>query len=94
MILCRAHFAFYTCAGISREGKTDLQYSSNNYRYVLKHNIVPCTLNSLRLYRHKSGGGKRVHSMYSSSTAVIRFGHNGLSAVNAIGTQLRDPIKS
>ena len=29
--------------------------------------------------------------MYSSSTAVIMFGHNGLSAVNAIGAQLRDP---
>ena len=32
--------------------------------------------------------------MYGSSTAVIMFGHNGLSVVNAIGTQLRDPIKS
>ena len=26
-------------------------------------------------------------------TAVIMFGHNGFSAVNAIGMQLRDPIK-
>ena len=40
----------------------------------------------------KSREEKRVYSsMYSSSTAVIMFGHNGLAAVNAIGTQLRDP---
>ena len=31
--------------------------------------------------------------MYGSSTAVIMFGHNGLSAVNALGTAIAWPDK-
>ena len=41
------------------------------------YDIVPCTIISLHMDRHKSGGGTPVHSMYSSSTAVTMFGHNG-----------------
>ena len=100
IVPCSLHF-LHLCRRKSKvvRGKTDLQCSSSNYRYVLKHNIWYCTVYTklfIRLYRHKSGRKKgSTVWQYSSSTAVIAFGHNGLSAVNAFGTQyLRDPIKS
>ena len=73
MILYRVHKTLYTCTEISR-GKTVPQYSSSADEIVFWQttvDIVPCTLDSLHLYKHKSEREKVSIKQYSSSTNIL-----------------------
>ena len=49
-------------------------YSSSTAMIMLDttNDVVPCTINSLHLYRHKSGGGKEVYSTTVITTGMFR----------------------